>query len=261
MILKHELKMNLKTLLIWTLVIAGMDFGFMLMFPSLQDAMTEAMDAYKNMGAFSTAFGMDRLSIAEPLGFYGTEIGAIYALGGGLFAAIIGTGILSKEEGGHTSEYLFTLPYSRVNIVLQKIAAVFLIILAFDAVNMMFGMLSFPLIHETLPMKELLVFHFAQFLMHIEIAAIGVLISAITKKVNIGMGLGVALLLYFLDMMSRILEQLEFMKYITPFYYANSADILTTTRIDGGLLSIGMLITIACIVGGVCHYNRRDLAA
>lgn len=261
MFIKHELKANLKTFLIWTIIIAGMDFGFMLMYPSLQDAMNEAMNAYASMGSFTAAFGMDRLSMAEPLGFYGVYVGAILSLGGALFAAIIGTGVLSKEEGGHTSEFLYTLPFSRVSVVLQKVLAVFILIFAFDFVNLLLGLLSFPLIHAELAWKEILLYHLAQFMMHFEVAAIGILLSAFTKKINLGVGLGVAMLLYFLDMMSRVLEQLKFAKYLTPYYYANAADVIGNSGIEHPLIEIGIGITILCIIAGTWYYNKRDLAS
>lgn len=261
MIFKHELKINLKSFLIWTSTIALTNFCFMLMYPSMESSLKRATDAYANMGSLTAAFGMDRLSIASALGFYGIEVGTILSLGGALFAAIIGTGILSKEEGGHTSEYLYTLPYSRINVTMQKTVAVFVIILAFDLVNMFFGFLSFPLIHATIHSQELLLYHAAQFSMHIEIAAICILISSILKKVSLGSGLGVALLLYFLDMMSRVLTQLKFAKYITPFYYANAADVMVNKKIDPSLLTIGMVVALICIISATWYYNQRDLAS
>jgi hypothetical protein len=261
MIVKHELKANLKTFLIWTITIAGMDFGFMLMYPGLRKSMAQAMEAYSGMGALTTAFGMDQLSMAEPLGFYGIYVGAILALGGALFAAMIGSGLLSKEEGGHTSEFLFTLPYSRVNIILQKIAAALIIILAFDLINLLLGMLSFVLIDTELALKEILLFHLAQFIMHSEIAAVSILLSSFTKKINNGFGLGIAILFYFLDMMSRVLKQLKFAKYITPYYYANAADVIGHHSIEQPLIWIGVGIMIICLVTGIWYYNERDLAS
>lgn len=261
MIIKHELKIYLKTFLIWTSIIAGMDFCFMLMYPGLKDAMHDAMNAYANMGTFTEAFGMDRLNIATPLGFYGIEIGAVLSLGGALFAAIIGTGVLAKEEGGHTSEFLFTLPFSRVNIVAQKAVAIFFTILAFDAVNLLAGLLSFSFINADIAWKQMIIYHLAQFIMHFEIAAISILLSAVTKKVNMGIGLGVAMLLYFLDMMSRVLNQIKSAKYITPYYYANAADVLNSCRIEQPLLLIGLGITVGCLILGTLFYNSRDLAA
>lgn len=261
MIIKHELKANLKSFLIWTIAIAGTNFLFMLMYPSLQDSMNKAMDAYSSMGGFSAAFGMDRMSMGEPIGFYGVYVGAILSLGGALFAAILGTGILSKEEGGHTSEFLNTLPYTRISIVMQKVIAVAIIILAFNLVNLLFGIFSFPLIDAKPDMSKILLYHTAQFAMHIEVAVICILLSAFTKKVSLGGGLGIAMLLYFTDMMSRVLKQLEFTKYITPFYYANASDVMVNNEIDLVLLGIGTLITLVCLITGLWHYNKRDLAA
>ena len=259
MILKHELKAYSRTFLIWTLIIGIMNFGFMIMYPSLKDSMIEMEKAYANMGAFSTAFGMDKLSMAKPLGFYGAYVGATLSLGGAMFAALIGTGILSKEEGGHTSEYLYTLPLSRVNVVIQKILALFLIVLLFNIVNFILGVIAFPLIHEDIEIKKLVLYHIAQLFMHLEIGAIAVLLSAFLKKVNVGIGLGVALLLYFTDMMARVLEQLDSCKYITPFYYANAVDVIITESINMKLLVTGIIITMVCIIVGIWHYNRRDL--
>jgi ABC-2 type transport system permease protein len=222
--------------------------------------MSTIADSFSDMGAFTAAFGMDRLSISTPLGYYGIEIGAVLSLGGALFAAMIGTGLLSKEEGGHTSEFLYTLPFNRINIILQKIVAVFIIILGFDITNFIVGVAAFPLIDAEIEWKTMLIYHLAQFLMHFEIAAISILISAFTKKLNLGIGLGIAMILYFLDMMSRILEQLEKIKYITPFYYANAADVMTGLRIERPLLLIGLCITVCSMLLGTWYYNKRDLS-
>lgn len=261
MIIKHELRSNLKMLLIWTICIAGFDFVMLLMYPSLQESMAEIAASADKLGTFGTAFGMDQLNIGTPLGFYGTYIGVMLALCGAMFAAILGAGILSKEEGGHTVEYLFTLPYSRVHVVIQKVLAVLALIVIFEIVNLLLGMLGLEIIDADVPMAKILLYHVGQTFLHLEVAAIGILISACNKKVNLGIGLGVALLFYFMDMMARIFEQLKGFQYITPFYYSNAVDVLNSGKIEPVLLIIGIVITIASIIAAGFVYNRRDLAA
>lgn len=107
---KHEMKMNIKALCIWTLCVGAMCFGCILMYTSLEDSLQDVADMYSNMGALSVAMGMDKMSLATLVGFYATEILMLHGLGGAMFAAIIGTGILSKEEAGHTSEFLYVFP-------------------------------------------------------------------------------------------------------------------------------------------------------
>lgn len=261
MIFIHELKRNQKSLWIWTVAIAGFNFCMLLMYPSLQDTMKDIYGAYQQMGAFSQAFGMDQLNIATTKGFYGMYIGIMLSLCGAIYASILGSGMLSKEEGGHTVEYLFTLPYSRVHIVVHKILAAAVLILGFELVNVLTGLLGLAIIGDLDFVKEMLLFHAAQTCMHLELASIGILVSSVMKKVNVGLGIGIALLLYFMDMMARIFDSLKGFRAITPFYYANAADVITNGSINGNYLFLGILITMVCLVAGTLIYKKRDLAA
>lgn len=260
-LIKHEIKMNFKSLLIWSLSVGLMSFAFILMFPGLKDTMNEMTEAYANLGGFSEAFGLDKLNIGEIMGFYGTEIAMIFALGGALFAAIIGGSILSKEEGGHTAEFLYTMPWSRGKLLFQKIVAMVLIILLFNMICLGLSIGGFLIIGETIEYKELLLFHLAQIIMHIEIAGIAFGISAFQNKNNMGLGIGVSLSLYFLDMIARIIPDAEKLKYITPFYYSNGADIISGSTIDGTLLGIGIGVAILMVVVGFVKYCKKDLAS
>ena len=260
-VLKQELKSNRKTLLIWSLSVGLMIFGFMIMFPGLKDTLKDASESYANMGGFSTAFGLDKLNIGSVMGYYSTEIGSVLALGGALFASLLGAGMLSKEEGSHTAEFLFSFPVSRISIILQKFIAMELIVIAFNLICALLALLSFALIYESIPAKEFTLYHLAQLGMHSEIACICFCISAFLKKSNIGLGLGVALILYFGDIMSRIIPDLKFLKYITPFYYANAADIFTDGYLNVILIVIGLTVSIIAIVIAIIKYKTKDIAS
>ena len=109
----QELKMNRKSFLIWLFAVAGMCFGCILLYGSVESSMADMSDMYSDMGAMSVAFGMDRISIATLEGFFATEIAIMHALGAAMFAAILGSNLLSKEEFGHTIEFLAVLPLNR----------------------------------------------------------------------------------------------------------------------------------------------------
>ncbi len=87
------------------------------------------------MGAFADAFGMSQLSIATLAGFYSTEVGTIHSLGGAMFAAIISTVMLSKEEDGHTSKFLFTLPIAREKVITSKLLAILSNVVMFNVIS------------------------------------------------------------------------------------------------------------------------------
>ena len=219
---RHEMKMNLKSLIIWTLCVGGMCFGCILLYTSLEDSLQEIADAYANMGAMSTALGMDKMSLATLTGFYATEIAMMHGLGGAMFAAILGTGMLSKEEAGHTSEFLNVFPIGRGQIVIEKYLALLSNILWFNLVCALLYVLGF---------------------------------------VMMGAGLGLVILLFAADMMCRIIPAIENVKYLTPFYYSNGADIFTNGEIDGGMLAIGIGMLCAAFVAAFLKYGKKDLAA
>ena len=104
-------------------------------------------------------------------------------------------------------------------------------------------------------------FHVAQLLMHVEIGTVCFLISASTKRNLLGAGLGVAIFMFALDMMCRIIPAIENLKYVTPLYYANAADIFANGRLDGIMVGIGAGITIVALVVVWRWYGKKDLAA
>lgn len=258
---KHEMKINLKSLLIWTACVGGLCFGCILLYKSLEESLQDIAEAYSEMGAMSTALGMDKMSLATLTGFYATEIGMMHGLGGAMFAAILGTGILSKEEAGHTSEFLYVFPVKRVGVLSRKYAAMTCSILLFNIICTVLYVMGFLILKEEILEKEMAIYHTAQFLMHLEIGTICFLISACTRKNLLGAGLGVPVMLFAVDLMCRIIPAIENLKYITPFFYANAADIFASGQVEGGMVGIGLGITAAAFLASLFVFVRKDFAA
>lgn len=256
---KHEIKMNIKSLLIWSCCIGIVNFGCLLLFENLADTMEQMAKSYSQMGSFSTVLGLDRLSIATMEGFYATELGLIFAIGGAMFAAMTGASMLAKEEEGHTSEFLHTLPFGRGYIIRWKYLAMLSVIILFQLIVILWEILGFAIAGEMPEVQEYLLFHGAQFFMHLEIGSICFLISAVNKKKQIGAALGLAVLLYVADMMCRIVPDIENLKYVTPYYFSNATDIFTSGKVDCGELGIGIVITTAALICAVGVYTRKDL--
>ena len=258
-IIGHELKINLKTLLIWVGTVAGCVFVFMLLFPQFSEQSAEIDKLYSGMGQFSVAFGLDKISMGTAMGFYGIEAGAMISLGGAMFAALIGIGMLSKEEGNHTAEFLYTSSTSRINIIIQKWIAFFVIVIIFNLICVGCAIGSFAIIGEAISWKEFWLYHLAQCIMHIEVGSICFGISGVLKKNNVGLGIGIAVLLYFANMFINISDKLEGIKYITPFSYSDAANILSESKIEIAPLVIGIVIGVLFTgISGV-YYNKRDL--
>lgn len=176
-----------------------------------------------------------------------------------MFAAILGIGMLAKEEEGHTAEFLHTFPIGRTQIVLSKYAAMFFMLLILNLICTALFVIGLLILEESMDIKSFLLFHGLQFFMHVEIASIAFFISSISRKKLMGIGLGGVLVLYVADMMCRIIPDIEGIKYITPFYYSNAADIFSSGKAEIVPILIGGVLLAASVVGSIWFYSKKDI--
>lgn len=101
--------------------------------------------------------------------------------------------------------------------------------------------------------------HFAYLLLQVEIAGICFGISAFLRRGTAGIGLGVAALLYFLHLIANISTKADFLRYITPFSYADGADLVANARLDAGLVLCGMLYGALGIGAAFVWYGKKDI--
>ncbi len=256
----HELKMQIKSFWIWFACVGGMGLVCILLFSSMEGSMEEMAESMASMGAFADAFGMSKLSIATLAGFFAAEVGTIHGLGGAMFAAIISVNMLSKEEDGHTSEFLFSLPICRSKVLTAKWGAITCILVAF---NLLCGGLYWSgivVLGEEMPLQEFLLFMVMQTLMHLEIGTICFALSAAMKKNKFGIGLGVVLMVYVCDMIARVVPDIKDVKVVSPFSYANAADILSAGSVELIPVLIGIGVMAVCIGLAYLVFTKRDLA-
>ena len=260
-IYKHELKTYIKTLAIWSVCVGGMGMACILLFASLKESMETIAESFASMGAVSEAFGMSQLNIGTLQGFYATEIGNIHALGGAMFAAIISTNMLSKEEDGHTSEFLFTLSLERGKVVTAKWAAVISHIFLMNLICVGLYLLGIGILGEEMQLWKFFMYHGMQILLQLEIAGVCFALSAFQRKNKLGIGLGIVMFMYAYDLIARVIPDLSDYKLLSPFSYANASDIFSAGEISvrAAVLGIGVLAVSICTAYIV--YVRKDLAA
>ena len=181
-------------------------------------------------------------------------------MGGALFASLCAVSVLSKEEKEHTAEFLLSHPVSRVRIITEKLISVFVQIFVMNVAVFGISVISIAIVGEDIPWKEISLLHIAYVLLQIELAGICFGVSAFLKRGSIGIGLGIAAVMYFLNIIANIADSASFLKYITPFGYAEGSDIVADLKIDIGLVIIGMALGIAGIVAGYIKYNKKDIS-
>lgn len=258
-LIKHELRQGKISFVIWTVSIGFLLAVCVFLFPEMKDQMADVNNVFSSMGSFTAAFGMDKLNFGTLIGFYAIECGNVLGLGGALYASLCAVSILSKEEKDRTAEFLLAHPVRRSRIITGKLAAVLVQIAVMNLIIYALSVGSIAAIGEEIPWKELSLLHLGYFLLQTELAGICFGISAFMRKGSAGIGLGIACIMYFLNLIANITEAAEFLKYITPFAYCEGADIVANGCLDGRLVSIGLTIGAAGIGAAYLEYCKKDI--
>jgi ABC-2 type transport system permease protein len=257
----RELKANLKSLLIWSgivtlliLIAVGKFAGFagnpeML---AILDAMPPAVLDAMNMRAFN----LTTLS-----GFYGLMF-IYFGLMGAMAAAMWGSDIISKEERDKTVEFSLVLPVSRSRVVTAKALAAGVNCLAFVLITWGVSIAAVQPYGPDQAFYEFLALEMrAMFTLELIFLAIGLLLGCAMKRYKRSSATAVAIILvtYFLSMVSGIQENLDFLKYFTPFQYFNAGELFRTGQMDIFYLLTSAAIIAVCLAAAYWMYNKRDL--
>ena len=258
-LLLHELKQNKISIIIWSAVISFMLGVCIIIYPEMSSQMVEINDMFADMGSFSAAFGVDKLNFGEFLGYFSIECGNVLGIGGAFFAAILGISALAKEEKEHTAEFLLSHPISRTHIITQKLISVIVQIVIMNLIVSIVTSISIISIGEKVEWAKVLLLLLSYLLLQLEIASITFGISAFIRRGGIGIGLGIAVIFYFMNIIANLTEDLKPLKYITPFGYTEGADIIANTALKGEYLAIGAIFTIVGLCSAYLKYTKKDI--
>ncbi len=257
----RELRANLKSLITWSVIIillimiAVAKFSAFAGDPSMLamlDSMPEPMLDALNMRAFN----LTTLS-----GFYGVMF-IYFGLMGAIAAAMWGSDIISKEERDKTVEFSLVLPVSRSRVVTAKALAALVNCIAFVLITWVVSLLAVRSYNPDQAFHDFLALEM-QAMLTIELIflAIGLLLGCAMKRYKLSGSTAVAIILvtYFMSILSAMQENLDFLKYFTPFKYFDAGELFRSGKMDGTYLLLSALIIGACVTAAYWIYNKRDL--
>ncbi|MFK2825419.1 ABC transporter permease subunit [Bacillus sp. B190/17] len=264
MIFQREFKRGRKSLLIWSVILGGLIVGLLSMFPQFaeqQESLSKMMEAYPE--SMQKAFGLDELSLGTLMGFYGIEVHMMTTLLGSIYAAMLASNILAKEENEKTIEFLLSKPITRSQIVAQKLGVVIVNILIFNSVAAAAGLIGFQFAKDhDVPYETFALLIIAAILLHFTFAAISFMLSSVMKKTRNTLSASIALVIaaYFLNMISGISEDLDVLKYFSPFTYADASSIIKEDAINILYLVMMAAVILFSILAAFMVYQKKDIS-
>lgn len=263
-LIKTEFKRNARSLLLWTVIVAGLGGLMLFLFPAFEDSFSDIeqlLDAYPP--EFLEAFGLGEngLDMSTVYGWFGVEGYLFVTLIGGSYAAILGSSILSKEEDDKTIEFLLSKPISRSNIYFGKAIVVLINLLVLNTAVSLVLLIAFTTIGD-FDFILWFLFSYAPLILQIVFASVALFISIFVTKSRqvMSVSLGLSIGLYVVDLISTLTESAEFLKYFTPYEYVNAISIINDQQIKPLYLMISLVIVSLSLIGGWQFYKRKDIA-
>jgi ABC-2 type transport system permease protein len=257
----RELKANLKSLIIWGVIVVLFVMVGVSKFSAyannpemlaILDTLPPAMLAAFNV----TAFNLTTIS-----GFLAIMF-AYYALMLSIAAAMWGSDIISKEERDKTVEFSLTLPVTRSRVVTAKTLAALVNCIALLLVTWGASLVSAGPYHPDSDFYRFLgLCMLALFIMQLIFLSMGIFLGCAMKQYRRAGSLAVSLLLgtYFLSILAGLRSNLKFLNYFTPFKYFDPGMLLRESRLDPVFVALSLAIIMASMAGAYLTYARRDL--
>ncbi len=256
---RFHLSNHKKTIIAWTLTI----FLIMSMYMGLYDTMKEMtqMKMEQMPSQFTDFFNMEDFSaMGSYIGFFGLIYNFIL-IPITIFAVTFTARIIIGEEKSKSIEFLYSMPFSRVEIFLSKILTSFLalsIVVLAGAISAI-GWGSF---HEGSSLDFLELSQIIKFssLTPYFFAALTVFMAGISGKITSGAtGSLVVIASYFLGYLGKLLgEKGEWLLYLSPFelFESSKVQILSSET----LIHLGIFFAIMVVFygAGTYAYSRRD---
>lgn len=263
-IFRYEFRARLKSVLIWSLSVAAILFLIMAIYPSFADE-AELMRSMlaKMPPALLEAFGMNRINMADLLGFF-SFVYLFVQLCLAIQAGNYGFGLVSVEESELTADFLLTKPVSRTQVLTSKLLAA---VTCLTLTNLVVWIMSFVSLTtfnagRTYTASTLLLVLVSNILFQLFFLSVGLVVSLLVKRVRsvTPYSLGLAFGMYVLSAFSGVFNEVA-LEYLSAFKHIDPTYIVQKAAFNTPLVLLNAAVTLVSLAVSYWLYIRRDIHA
>jgi len=180
----REFRAYPKSLITWTLSLAGIVGMFMALYPAFASDIEGLNEMLANFPeAIKALVNITPETFMSVLGFYGYLLSFAW-LAASIQAMNLGVGIISKEVSGKTADFLMTKPVRRSEVVTGKLAAALAVILIMNVVFIAVSYLAVAATGAEFDSSTLLLMSSTLLLLQLVFLALGALFSVTIPKIK-----------------------------------------------------------------------------
>jgi ABC-2 type transport system permease protein len=262
-IISEELKYYRKSTLIWVFSIGIGVVIFMMLFPAFAkdvEASRKLLSSFP--AALRSVLNLSLENFFTVLGFYSYLLTFI-VISGAVYAMNLGAGIISKEVSLKTADFLLTKPVTRMQVVLSKIMAAFILLIFFNLAFIGVSLLAASLVtlapfsYGTMFLLSLTMFWIQLFFL-----AMGALFAVLIPKIKsvISVSLPTVFTFYIISALGSVLGNEE-IRYLTPFKFFETDYIISHGAYELRYMAVGAgFITLAFLACFII-FIKKDIEA
>jgi len=257
----RELRANRKALIIWSvsmflLVLSGMG----------------KYTAYSSSGAEGNVFNDLPFTMKAILGigsFDVTKMSGYFAmlflymeLAAGIHAALLGAGIIAKEERDKTTEFLIVKPVSRNAIITSKLLAALVNIVVINIVTLVSSVMMVSAYNKGEDITgEIIMFYVSMFIVQLLFFTIGTALAAIMHKPKAAGSAATGILLagYVISRITELTDKLNLLNILSPFKYFSYEKLVAGEGLDINIVIITLAVIAVFTFSTYRYYSKRDL--
>ncbi len=262
-VFKFELKSNLKSSLIWILVLCGVAYFFMMIFPAYLENSAGILEILKKYPPeLLKALGMDIDQFFTALGFYSFVLVYIELIAA-MQAMMLGLGCSGREIRTKTSDFLITKPIKRWQILLAKVSVVFLILIVTNILLSITSVIALNQVATTsFSMTALLLVNISTFLLQLIFASLGILLGVVFRKLRsvAPVSLGIVFGFFVVNMLKAIFND-AWIQYVSPFQFFEKYVIIATQSFNLVMLLWCLLLIFGFSLLSFIIYTNKDIHA
>jgi ABC-2 type transport system permease protein len=259
-----EMKKNALSLIVWMIVITMLISLTMSVYRTFVENQSKILGMINLVPKGALQFkGISNFNdLLSVLGFYAVNNIIYMMVLGSIFAIVLSSNILLKEEYNKTADYLLTRPLTRSEIFFSKLTVVFLHVFLLNLVTCLAGFICIELVKTgSFSIRAFLILSLYTLLLNLLFGAIGLFLSTLVKRPKpiTTFSIGLVLIFYFIYTLSKITESAAKIGYLSPFKFVNVDAINPAYKLN--LWHLLYFIGISLLLIGISHrlYSRKDI--
>lgn len=252
--IRYMFERSRTTLIWWIIGVSLYTVINVAVYPAFKDSILLDMQSYPQ--GLIDAFGLSNLDQLGP--YLYAQVFLMLPLVLAFLPIMSFAGAIAGSEERGALDVSLTQPIKRRSYVLSTWVVAVISVALVLAITGLLSWLTIQLIGEQLGLGDTMLAAWSVFPVTVAVGTIGLVLSSLMRSRGavLGASIGIAFLLYLIDVIGNINKDLDWLRYFSPFRYFD--DVFTySVPVWHYLLLIGVAIVLLAV--SVTSFDRRDI--